>query len=399
MIRAESDPARIVVGLSVLGALWVLFTLVQRSEPASRMSNDGLAIFAASMAMSATLLLALLCLLSWRVSADQRALDIGIALGFYGCLSLGGGALLPRLLDGDISSRLSASFILAGLPALVQFGAAATRPQIDSGRGWRETITPIAMATTACGVVAFTTCVLVPGFGGPARGLYTTQALAWAVLAMVHAVVAYRTNSHLLHWTAVVATGTGLGLMVSSSEGTFAATGSGVLLATAMGIGLFGVAVTVYRCHADQQRRTLAALVEATLATTACPGRYERPLRASPRSPRCAARHRGRRPGDQPPPRPPHGGAVRFVVGGDGRRGAPAARARRRWLPSARCAGRNVRSARGADAGRLVPSRQRLGDPARDSHAARRFAAHATPPPRSSPACWPTPAATLPARR
>ncbi|MGD9704277.1 MAG: sensor histidine kinase [Acidimicrobiia bacterium] len=255
-------------GLVLLGALWVLFTLLQRTTLADRISNDGLAIFAASMAMSSTVLFALLCLLMWRVSADQRALAAGVALGFYGLLAVGGGVLLPRLLGIDISSRLTPGFVLAGMPALVLFGAAATRPEIDAERGWRETVAPIAAATTWGAFIIVTVSILMPGFGGRPAELSGAGALSWAAVATMHGWVAYRTGSHLLHWTAVVSTGMGVALVLGSSGATFAVTASMLLIATSMGIGLFGVAVTLYRCHAGQQRRTFDALVEATLATT-----------------------------------------------------------------------------------------------------------------------------------
>jgi hypothetical protein len=241
-----------------------------------------LALVAASTSVALMAALTLVCYLSWRVVADQRALYISAACGCYTTYSLVLGAVVPSMSSSDLGDA-GAAFQLAALPAVVFFGLAARCGSGRSVRGIRSLVATLMLASATVAAVALALPVtqvtgIEPGTPTPpsARIGLCLVAAAWAIVAVAHAVAQRRSARMPWAWW-VTAAGIGAAYAIGAVPGMWAHVAAWLTMGATLIAGLCGAVMELERHDAMRQDELRAELVPATPRPSAAPGiDYER---------------------------------------------------------------------------------------------------------------------------
>lgn len=267
--------AVILAGFTALAWLCLALQIIAPNAVAAEwLSRDVVTLPLASLALSAGLLAALVCCLIWRVSADQRALAVGVAISLHTIVVFACGIILPNVAMGESSRPGSLAFDLAEIPVLGVFAIAATRAPIETGRRWTQVVLRSVLVAVAMGLVDALIHVHAPGFGDIRLigGLPTISvlvgvvvALGWAGVAALHVRFAVRTNDQLLHWTALVATGMAIARGFAFGDQSVASPALWLQLAASMAFAVYGFTLILCGGYSDMQRRVLHSLVDSAL--------------------------------------------------------------------------------------------------------------------------------------
>jgi signal transduction histidine kinase len=248
--------------------------VVAREVAALRFDAHAVAVVAASMAAALMAALTLVSFLSWRLAADRRSLYISAACCCYVAVPLMLGVVLPSVSHSELAGVGSASQ-LAAAPAVAVYGLAARRTTERAHRRAWSVVAPLLVTT---GAIAAAVLVLpdahladfepgTPNGPGTRLGL-AVLAVAWAGLAVAHAVAGRRRAIQVVWGWSVTAAGISVAYAAGAAAKPWAEAAGWVVMDAALLAGLVGATTELQRHHAAERRDLRDALVRAAVATS-----------------------------------------------------------------------------------------------------------------------------------
>lgn len=266
--RGPSPGWPVAIATTATVTLWAIFALGPQAAPRAALVNDVLLESQLdAVAAVVGIVVGVLCVLRWRLVGDAAALWFGGAALLFGAVTVGAGPLLPLLrpqpLDAEVLHWLPPASRVVVLGLLWR---AARTPQVDTarraGRVFAEaliaTVCAAAVVAVAPGLARFVASGrdLLPGVEPVTVAAPLVVALAWILLAGMHAYRGAR-QRHWLHlWFGVALLALGLGellWLVAPDEGALWALGPTVLRTAGMLSALAGATGELGRAFAEQR--------------------------------------------------------------------------------------------------------------------------------------------------
>ena len=265
--RRSPGPLFVVAAASLLVLVALLLTLAWVG-PATGRGDPLLVAQLDAAAWSATVLLAVLCFLRWRLVGDAAALWLAVAAGILGLFTLGLGHVLAHSLtaiDGSVSMLQPASrLVVLGLVV-----GALLVPEVDAtirpGRLVAAALATTASVTVLFQIVPIVGAVLLQPADGTAAVAPSGPVAAVVLLACFGGLGAVavsrglRSGRHLLAWFGLLLLSLGFAELVAGASPGHVVDAVGPSLLRAMGLlcAVLGASGELARAYAAQSSKLL----------------------------------------------------------------------------------------------------------------------------------------------